>query len=508
MEKAMLIILDGYGFRKEDDNNAVNLADSPNLDRLIKDNPNTLLKCSGLDVGLPEGQMGNSEVGHLNIGSGRVVYQELSRISNAIDDGSFFENADFLGAVENVKKNGSALHIMGLLSNGGVHSSQKHYNALVRMAKNNGIEKLYVHCYLDGRDTPPQSALGYVKELEEVLKNEGVGEIATIGGRYFAMDRDNNFDRVKLAYDAICYGNGNCEESAVVAVEKSYEAGKNDEFMIPTVIMKNGEPVGLLNDKDSVIFFNFRPDRARQMTRLINNIEFTEFETKPLEHIFYVSMTQYDASFPSDKVHIAFKPSTLENTLGEYLASNDIAQLRIAETEKYAHVTYFFNGGNETPNKLEDRILVKSPSVETYDLKPEMSAYEVTDKLAEAIRTGKYGFIAVNYANCDMVGHTGILDAAIKAVEAVDKCVDIIVKEAVKQGYKILITADHGNAELMWEDGRPFTAHTTNDVVLIAIDDSLTKLENGRLCDIAPTILDLMGVSQPVEMTGKSLAVR
>ena len=499
-----LMILDGFGFRKESDGNAVKLAKTPNIDALMAEYPHTLIGASGLSVGLPDGQMGNSEVGHLNIGAGRIVYQELTRITKAINDGDFFKNPELTKAMENAKN--GALHLMGLLSDGGVHSHNTHLYALVKMAKQMGVEKVFIHCFTDGRDVPPSSAGKYVDELEQELKNIGVGKIATVDGRYYAMDRDNRWERVVKAYDAIVNGKGDSAKTAKEAVENSYKNNVLDEFIVPCVI-DGAEP---LKDGDSVIFFNFRPDRARELTRALTQKNFDGFERKPL-NLFYVCMTQYDKTF--EGVEVAFKPQTLKNTLGEYLAKNGVKQFRIAETEKYAHVTFFFNGGVEQPNEGEDRYLIPSPKVATYDLKPEMSAYEVCEKACEQISSGKYQVMILNFANPDMVGHTGVLEAAEKAVEAVDECVGKIVKAIKSVGGQVMITADHGNSEVMIDPvtGGAFTAHTTNPVpfILVSEDYKNCKLrEDGILADIAPTMLDLMDLEKPKEMEGKSMIVK
>ena len=497
--KVLLMILDGYGYSASHEGNAVYSANTPNLDKLWENNPHLLLNCSGESVGLPDGQMGNSEVGHLNLGAGRIVYQELTRITKSIKDGDFFENEEFLKAVQNVKDNGSALHLMGLVSDGGVHSSNEHLYALLELAKRQGLEKVYVHCYMDGRDTPPKSGKGYIEELEEKIKEIGVGKIGVVSGRYYAMDRDKRWERTKKAYDALVYGIGEKADSAAEAMQHSYDNDVTDEFVLPTIVCEDAK----ISKNDSVIFFNFRPDRARQITRALVEDDFDGFDREEDLNLTFVTFTNYDASFKN--VLIAFKPQVITNTLGEYLSNNGYTQLRIAETEKYAHVTYFFNGGVETEYKGEDRVLVASPKVATYDLKPEMSAYEVKDKLVDAINTKGYDFIAVNFANCDMVGHTGIFDAAVAAVEAVDKCVGEVTDAARNNDYSVIITADHGNAELMFEDGKPFTAHTTNKVKCI-VESKLIKgvSEEAALCDVAPTILDLMDIKQPEEMTGKS----
>lgn len=497
--------MDGYAVSKEEYGNAIKAASTPNLDKIFSGYPNTTIGASGLNVGLPDGQMGNSEVGHTNIGAGRIVYQELTRISKAIEDKDFFENDAFIKAIDNAKKHGSALHLMGLLSDGGVHSHNSYLYALLKLAKDKGVKDVFVHCFMDGRDVPPTSGKDFVAELQGKISEIGIGKIATVIGRYYAMDRDNRFERVSKAYEAMVYGKGIYNENPVAAIEASYNEvdsdGKNitDEFIVPTVCCENGN----IKEHDSVIFFNFRPDRAREITRAIVDPSFEGFDREFFD-VFFVCMTQYDATMPN--VDVAFKPQSLNNTLGEYLSFLGKKQLRIAETEKYAHVTFFFNGGVEAVNDGEDRILVASPKVSTYDLKPEMSAYQVTDKVVEAIESCKYDVIILNYANCDMVGHTGVFDAAKKAVEAVDACVGRVFDATISMGGAILLTADHGNADKMYEpDGSPFTAHTTADVpfLIAGIDCSLKR--DGRLCDIAPTMLKVMGLPLPSEMTGKAL---
>ncbi len=505
-----LLILDGFGYRKEKEGNAIKTDGVANIKALWDSYPHTLLQASGMDVGLPAGQMGNSEVGHLNIGAGRIVYQEFTRISKSIDDGEFFQNPAFLGAVENCKKHDSALHLMGLCSDGGVHSHLTHLYALVKLAKDHGLEKVYVHCFMDGRDVPPSSGKGYVEQVDAKLKELGVGRIATVMGRYYAMDRDNRFERVEKAYAALTYGEGLTASSAAEAMQQSYDAGVTDEFVVPTVVLTDGKPTATIQAQDSVIFYNFRPDRAREISRAYIFEDFDGFERKNgFFPLYYVSMTQYDKTFEGH-LQIAFKPQSMHNTLGEYLAKMGKTQLRIAETEKYAHVTFFFNGGVEAPNEGEDRALIASPKVATYDLKPEMSAYEVTDEAVRRIESGKYDVMILNFANCDMVGHTGVMDAAVAAVHAVDSCVRMVVEAIQKTGGRCIITADHGNAEYMWDEKAqvPFTAHTTNPVPCILVDDSRKSVElreGGRLCDLAPTLLDLMELPVPQEMTGKTL---
>ena len=499
----VLVIMDGVGRGDGGSGDAVKVANTPNLDKIFAENPRSALKASGLSVGLPDGQMGNSEVGHTNIGAGRVVFQDLPRITRAIEDGSFFENPELVAACENCKKNGSALHLMGLMSDGGVHSHNTHVWGLLELAKKFGLDKVYIHCFLDGRDVSPTSGEGFVAEAVAKCAEIGAGKVATLMGRYFAMDRDNRWDRVEKAYRAIVFAEGNKTSDAAAAVRASYEDGKTDEFVEPTVC---GDYQGL-SANDSIVFFNFRPDRAREITRTFVDAEFDGFDRGAgFVPVHYVCMTQYDAAMPN--VSVAFGPESLDNTFGEYISSLGIKQLRIAETEKYAHVTFFFNGGVEKMYDGEDRVLVNSPKVATYDLQPEMSAYEVTDKVIEAIDSRKYDVIILNYANCDMVGHTGVFDAARRAVETVDKCVGRVVEEVKSIGGISVITADHGNADKMLEeDGvSPFTAHTTNEVPFVIVGADVA-LRDGKLCDIAPTMLDLMGISQPAEMTGESLIV-
>ena len=505
----MLMILDGFGDNKNKDGNAIKLAKTPNIDKLMKKYPNTDIFTSGLHVGLPEGQMGNSEVGHTNIGAGRIVYQELTRITKAIEDGDFFSNPEFIAAIENCKKHNSKLHILGLVSDGGVHSHNRHLYGLLEMAKRRDFEDVYVHCFLDGRDTPPASAETYVAELQEKMKEKGVGKIASLSGRFYAMDRDKRWQRVQKCYDALVNGEGEKAGDPIKAIEDSYQKEVFDEFVVPTVICNGNEPVAKIEENDSVIFFNFRPDRAREITRAIVDPEFDGFETKKM-NLYYVCFTSYDETMPN--VHIAFKKEPLKNTFGEVVSEAGLTQLRIAETEKYAHVTFFFNGGEEKQYPGEDRILVPSPKVETYDMKPEMSAYEVTDKVCEALENDKYDVVILNFANTDMVGHTGSLQAAIKAVEAVDECVGKIVKIIEEKQGNLLITADHGNAEQMidYKTGEPHTAHTTNPVpiILVTANKEYKLKENGKLADLAPTMLDLMGINKPEEMTGESLLIK
>jgi len=506
----VLMILDGYGLNKKQEANAVFEAKTPVMDKLMAECPFVEGNASGLAVGLPDGQMGNSEVGHLNMGAGRIVYQELTRITKSIADGDFFENEEFLKAVENCKKNNSALHMYGLVSDGGVHSHNTHIYGLLELAKRNGLEKVFVHCFLDGRDTPPASGRDFVADLEAKMAEIGVGKVASVMGRYYAMDRDNRWDRVELAYRALTLGEGNTNESATAAIQASYDDGKTDEFVMPTVVVENGAPVGLINDNDSIIFFNFRPDRAREITRAFCDDEFAGFAREKKQGLVYVCFTDYDETITGKLV--AFKKQSITNTFGEFLAANGKTQARIAETEKYAHVTFFFNGGIEEPNEGEDRILVKSPKVATYDLQPEMSAPQVCDKLVEAIESKKYDVVIINFANPDMVGHTGVEAAAIAAVEAVDACVGRAVEAVKSVDGAMFICADHGNAEqlLDYETGAPFTAHTTNPVpfILVNAGEEYGLREGGCLADIAPTLIEIMGLEQPKEMTGKSLLVR
>ena len=507
----VLMILDGYGLNERKDHNAVAEANTPVMDSLMKDCPFVKGNASGMAVGLPEGQMGNSEVGHLNMGAGRIVYQELTRITKEIQDGTFFENPALLDAVNNCKKNNSSLHLYGLVSDGGVHSHNTHIYGLLELAKRNGLEKVYVHCFLDGRDTPPASGKDYVEQLEEKMKEIGTGKVASVMGRYYAMDRDNNYDRVEYAYKALTKGEGLTAESASAGIQASYDRQETDEFVKPTVILENGAPVATIQDGDSIIFFNFRPDRAREITRAFCNDEFTGFEREKKLDVVYVCFTEYDPTIPNKEV--AFHKVEVTNTFGEWLAANGLKQARIAETEKYAHVTFFFNGGVEEPNEGEERILVNSPKdVPTYDLKPQMSAYEVCDRLVESIESGKYDVIIINFANPDMVGHTGVESAAVKAVEAVDECVGRAVKAIRDVDGVMFICADHGNAEQLvdYETGAPFTAHTTNPVpfILVNYDEGWGLREGGCLADIVPTLIQIMGMQQPKEMTGKSLLIQ
>ncbi len=506
MAVTALLILDGFGIGKDDPkSNAIVAAGTPNIDALKEKYSCTSIGASGLDVGLPDGQMGNSEVGHTNIGAGRVVYQMLVKITKDIQDGVFFENKALLGAMENAKANDSALHLIGLVSPGGVHSHTEHLYGLLEMAKRNGLKKVYVHALLDGRDEPPASAAEFVQELADKIREIGVGSVATVMGRFYAMDRDFAWDRVEKAYAAMVYGEGVKADDPVQAIKDSYAAGVTDEFMVPTVT----DGAGTIKANDSVVFFNFRPDRARQITRAFVDPDFTGFERRrgffPLH---YVCMTQYDAKMPN--VTVAYPPETLDQTMGEYLSRHGKTQLRIAETQKYAHVTFFFNGGEERTFPGEDRILIPSPDVATFDMKPEMSAYEVKDAVIKCIDEEKYDAIILNFANCDMVGHTGIMDAAVKAVKAVDDCVGQVVNAILAHGGKCIITADHGNADQMIDpvSGGPFTAHSTNPVPVIVIDPEHPKYalrQGGRLCDLCPTMLRLMGMEQPKQMTGVSL---
>ncbi|MCH5189190.1 MAG: 2,3-bisphosphoglycerate-independent phosphoglycerate mutase [Oscillospiraceae bacterium] len=502
----VLCIMDGFGKNPSDYGNAIVAAKTPNLDKLMAEFPMTYIGASGMDVGLPDGQMGNSEVGHTNIGAGRVVYQELTRITKSIKDGDFYKNEALVNAVQSAIDNGTSLHLMGLMSDGGVHSHNSHVWAIVELAKRMGLDKVYLHCIMDGRDVPPTSGKDFVAEAINKLNDIGVGKVATVVGRFYAMDRDNRWERVSRAYDAFVNGVGIHTDDPVKAIEESYlkvdADGKNitDEFIEPTVCLENE---GRIGKNDSVVFFNFRPDRAREITRTFVDPDFNGFDREYFP-VTYVCMTQYDATMPN--VSVAFKPQSLKNTMGEYLSSLGLKQLRIAETEKYAHVTFFFNGGVEAQYEGEDRILVNSPKVSTYDLKPEMSAYEVSEKVNAAVRSGKYDVIILNFANCDMVGHTGVFEAAVKAVEAVDTCVGSLYEAVHEMGGALLITADHGNADKMYEeDGSPFTAHTTNPVPFIVADYPCTLREGGKLCDIAPTMLKIMGIAQPEEMDGISI---
>ena len=497
-----LIILDGFGCREETKGNAIAAARTPHLDHLMASCPHTRIGASGMDVGLPDGQMGNSEVGHTNIGAGRIVYQELTRITKSFDEGEALGNPALTAAMENARRPGQALHLMGLLSDGGVHSHIRHLYGLMEMARRFAVERVYLHCFMDGRDVPPTSGIEFIAALQQKIKELGLGQIATVSGRYYAMDRDNRWERVKLAYDAIVNGEGNKDPDPVAVMQKSYGAGVTDEFIVPTVVTEGAG----IKAGDSVIFFNFRPDRARELTRALVDPDFAGFEReKGFFPLTYICMTQYDATMPN--VEVAYRPESLANTLGEYLSRLGKTQLRIAETEKYAHVTFFFNGGVEAPYEGEDRVLIPSPKVATYDLQPEMSAYAVTDEAVRRIESGRYDVIILNYANCDMVGHTGVFEAAVKAVEAVDTCLGRLLAALEKAGGRAFLTADHGNADQMAdENGAPFTAHTTNPVPFVAIGfGDVTLRSGGRLADIAPTMLQAMGLPQPEEMTGRSL---
>lgn len=491
----MLMILDGFGIAPRSEGNAVSLAKKPNFDRLLEKYPHSELQASGLFVGLPDGQMGNSEVGHLNIGAGRIVYQELTRITKSIADGDFFTNESLVKAMENAKKTDGALHLMGLLSDGGVHSHIDHLKGLLEFAKKAGVQNVYVHAFMDGRDVPPSSGKEFIEKTEAMMAEVGVGKIATVSGRYYAMDRDNRWERVELAYNAMVLGQGETANSATEAIEKSYHDDKTDEFVLPTVIEKDGNPVAKIKNGDSVIFFNFRPDRAREITRAINDKVFDGFKREALD-LTFVTMTQYDKTL--EGVEVAFKPQTLTNTLGEYVSDKGLNQLRIAETEKYAHVTFFFNGGVEKENENEERALIPSPKVATYDLKPEMSAYEVTEELIKRLDSDKYDMVILNFANPDMVGHTGVVDAAIKAIEAVDECLGKVVDKVLEKDGTVFITADHGNAETMidFSTGNPFTAHTTQPVPFLWVSNNTDgkTIKDGKLADIAPTMLNVLGL--------------
>jgi len=505
--KLLLVIMDGFGMSDRAEGNAIHAAAPEFIDRLFRERPLTTLAASGLDVGLPEGQMGNSEVGHLNIGAGRVVYQDITRIDRAIADGSFFENPVLTGLCDDVKRAGTALHLYGLLSDGGVHSRNDQLYACLKLAKKRGLTRVFIHAFMDGRDTSPTSGVKFMRELTEQMKQIGVGRVATVGGRYYAMDRDSRWDRVEKAWQALVNGVGNRAADPVTAVEASYAAGVTDEFIVPVVIEENGKPVATISDGDGILAFNFRADRMRQLTRVFTEEGFAEFPVKPMK-VRYASFTQYAEKF---SVPVAFPPQRLPETLGEVLSQKGIPQLRIAETEKYAHVTYFFNGGVEQPLPHEERQLIASPKVKTYDLKPEMSAFEVGDALLEKLRSRRYPFVVVNFANCDMVGHTGVMEAAMKAVSTVDSVLSKIVPVAYDLGYDCILTADHGNAEQLidMQTGGPFTEHTTNPVPFCLLTRHSVDLRaGGRLCDIAPTILELLGIPQPAAMDGKSLLIR
>jgi 2,3-bisphosphoglycerate-independent phosphoglycerate mutase len=505
-----LIILDGFGIAHRSPANAVEASGIRHIRAYEQEYPHTTLCASGMAVGLPAGQMGNSEVGHLNIGAGRIVYQDFTRVTKSIEDGDFFTNPVLTGAIENCKAHASSLHLMGLVSDGGVHSHIDHLYAFLRMARDNGLSKIYVHAFMDGRDVPPTSGKGYIEELQAFIDNLGIGAIATVSGRYFAMDRDNRWERVEKAFRALRLGEGRTAESAVAAMENAYAAGETDEFVIPTVVTRGGQPTAAIQPQDSVIFFNFRPDRARELTRAFTQDGFEGFERpggRP--RLYYVCLTQYDKTFKN--VHLAYRPQEMSNVLGEYLSKQGLTQLRIAETEKYAHVTFFFNGGVEAPFPGENRVLIPSPKVATYDLQPEMSAPEVADEAERLIRAGAQDVVILNFANPDMVGHTGVLEAAEKAVFTVDVCTHQVVQAVLDEGGVAILTADHGNAEQMVdpETGGPFTAHTCNPVPFILIGESVhglkLKEEGGCLCDIAPTMLELLGLEKPPEMDGESL---
>ncbi len=502
-----LIILDGLGIGENKFGNAVKIADLPNYNSLLKNYPNTRILASGEDVGLPEDQMGNSEVGHLNIGAGRVVYQDLTHIAREIESGNFYKNPKFTRLISNVKDSGKKLHLMGLVSDGGVHSHIEHLFALIKLAKQEGLSEVYIHCFLDGRDTPPKSAKSFICALEDKIEEIGIGRIVTVSGRYYAMDRDKRWNRTKLAYDAMVLGKGKVAADAINAIDISYASGKNDEFVLPTVILNSGGGYDRIERDDGIIFFNFRPDRARQITRALVDIDFDYFERKPgYFPLHFVTMTVYDKTIGN--VEVAYEQIKLENTLGEYISKKGLSQLRIAETEKYAHVTFFFNGGIETPSPNEDRILIPSPKVATYDLQPEMSAEQLTKRLLEKIDEDKYDLIIVNYANPDMVGHTGNLDAVVKALETIDGCMGRVINKILAKGGSAIVTSDHGNSECMIDEecNIPFTSHTTNPVPLILIGVGDVKLnQGGRLADIAPTLLQLLGLEKPKEMTGNSL---
>ena len=510
MKPVVLLILDGYGLSDNPEGNAIMAANTPVMDRLMKEYPYVKGAASGLAVGLPEGQMGNSEVGHLNMGAGRVVYQDLTRITKSIEDGEFYNNKVLRAAVKNCLDNGSDLHLYGLLSDGGVHSMNSHLYALIELSKQMGLDRVYIHAFMDGRDTSPTSGIDYIRELEEVCRKENCGKIASISGRYWAMDRDNRWERVEKAYRALAFGEGVTETDPVTAMQNSYDRGITDEFIEPTVICRDGEPVATIKDGDSVIFFDFRPDRAREITRAFCSDDFAGFDRPQRINTYYVCFTEYDVTIPNK--HVAFEDVEIANTLGEYISKEGLRQARIAETEKYAHVTFFFNGGVEKPNANEDRFLIPSPKVATYDLQPEMSAPQVCDKLTEAIVSGKYDFIICNFANPDMVGHTGVMDAVVKAIETVDSCVGKTVDAVKEAGGVMFLCADHGNAEelINHETKEPWTAHTTNPVpfILINAPKDMKLREGGKLCDIAPTLLELAEMDKPAEMTGESLIIR
>lgn len=516
-----VIIMDGYGYNPQDFGNAIAKANSENVKKLMNEYPSCFIGASGMDVGLPEGQMGNSEVGHLNIGAGRIVYQDLTKITKAISDGDFFTNQALLKAVDNCLNNDKKLHLYGLLSTGGVHSHIEHVYALLKLAKDKGVKECFVHCFLDGRDTDPKSGVGFVKDLQDKMDSMSYGKIASICGRYYVMDRDNNWDRTQKAYDMLTVGSGEKAQNAVDALNLSYQNGVTDEFVLPTNICNDDKPIALIEKGDSIIFFNFRPDRARQISRAMSQKDFTPFVDENGKQMYferktgflqpvYTGFAVYDASFTD--VNVAFPPEKITNTLPQYLSKIGKTQLHIAETEKYAHVTFFFNAKLEAPVEGETRIVIPSPKVATYDLKPEMSAYEVADRAVEELDTGKYDVMILNFANCDMVGHTGVFDAAVKAVKTVDQCVKKVTDKILQLGGSCIITADHGNADKMCEkDGSPFTAHTTNVVPLIVVGEKFKGkklLSDGKLCDIAPTLLDMMGIEIPKEMSGKSLIIK
>jgi len=505
----MLMILDGFGLTENPLGNAVKAAKLPNYDHYWATYPHTTIEASGLEVGLPEGQMGNSEVGHMNIGAGRVIFQELTKITHEIKTGNFFHNENLNLAVDNALKTGGDLHLLGLLSNGGVHSHIDHVKALVKLAKDKGLERIYVHGFMDGRDVSPTSGVGFVKELEAYFAEIGVGKIASISGRYYAMDRDNRWERIEKAYDVLVHAKGEYKESAVACMEETYEKGITDEFVLPTVIGKEGAPTATIKNGDSIIFFNFRPDRGREMTRALNDKVFPGFDRENLD-LTYVTLTQYDNTL--ENVHVAYAPTNFNNTLGKFVADQGIKQLRIAETEKYAHVTFFFNGGIEIPNEGEDRILVASPKVATYDLKPEMSAEGITEKVIEAMDQEDYGLVILNYANPDMVGHTGVMEAVVSALENIDSYMKQVIDKVLEKDGTVFVTADHGNAEQLidYVTGGPMTAHTTNAVPLIYVTNDPTKKlkDGGKLADLAPTMLEEMGLTKPEEMTGESLLTK
>ncbi|MFA5576938.1 MAG: 2,3-bisphosphoglycerate-independent phosphoglycerate mutase [Tissierellaceae bacterium] len=503
----MLIILDGFGLGKDYPGNAIKLANTPNIDKLFEENPTSSLEASGPAVGLPDGQMGNSEVGHLNIGAGRIIYQDLTKISKALEDGDFFDKVEFIKAIENARKNNSNIHLMGLVSKGGVHSHINHLYGLLELMKKEEFYRVYIHAILDGRDVSPHAGKEDMGELMDKIEEIGLGKIATVSGRYYAMDRDKRWERTKLAYDAFTLGIGHLSQDPLEAIEGSYQSDISDEFMVPTVITEGGKPLVTIEDGDSIMFFNFRPDRARQITRAFVDEDFDGFKREKKVDTFYLTMTDYDRTI--ENVLVAFEDTAPENTLGQYISQRELSQLRIAETEKYAHVTFFFNGGIEEPYEKEDRILIPSPKVATYDLQPEMSAIEVKNKVLESLKTDKYDLIILNFANPDMVGHTGKVEATIKAIETVDKCLGEIVELLLAKGGKALITADHGNAEMLIDesDGKPVTSHTSNRVPLILVGQGALNLREGILADLAPTLLDLLGLDKPKEMTGKSLIV-